>query len=789
MVLKDKLKIWQQNINKSPTCQHDLLSSDKLTKMDIDIVALQEPAINHNNLTIAAKDWITVYPSMHSSKPESTRAIILICAQISTETWNQLEFPSGDVTVVQLCGSWGKLTIFNVYNEGTSSNTINLLTNYHRDNRLDLKSGHMGTAHIIWLGDFNRHHPAWDNPSDVDLFSGDAIHEVEMLIEAVAEVGLISALPHGMPMHCHHVTKCWSRLDQVFISEHSENMLTACEALTGHRGINTDHLPICTELGLNVVLYEQEPALNLREVDWEEFRRVLDEHLLPIYPDKPITNQITLDQHCGELTRAIQRAIRITVPISSPAPNHKCWWTKELTQLRKLANKLGRKSYGLRNLPEHSVHTEHREAKRLYDSTLCFAKRQHWRDWLKRAKEPDIWTANRYVSTPASDGEKARIPILRHTADSQEAIASSNKKKSCVLAKAFFPPGPQGNTTVAAHKYPAQCQGNIRITAEQIRSQLHKIKPFKALEPDGIPNVVLTKCADRLTDRLLSIYGAIFKKGLSYEPWKQSTTVVLRKPGKPKYDVPKAYRPIALLNTMWKVLTAIVADHLTFVTETHQLLPANHFGGRPGRTTTDAMHLLANTIKASWRVGQVTAALFLDIEGAFPNAVPVQLLHNLRKHRVPRRITNFVSKMLTSRVTMLKFDRYTSEPMVIDNSIGQEDLLSMGLYQYYNADLLNVPRNKGELALAYIDDASMIATADTFAEAHDMLADMMTRAGGVNNWSVSHNSPLEYSKLALIDFPHSSSAKERLPLQLPQRVINPSVSTKYLRVIFDQNLS
>ena len=161
-----------------------MLSSNKLIQMNIDVVALQEPAINHNNLSIAAKDWITVYPSMHGSKPESTRAITLICAQISMEDWNQLEFQSGDVTVVQLSSSWGKLTILNIYNKGTSSNTINLLTNYHRENWLNLERCHIGMAHAIWLRDFNRHHPAWDDPNDDDLFIGDAIHEVEVLIEA-----------------------------------------------------------------------------------------------------------------------------------------------------------------------------------------------------------------------------------------------------------------------------------------------------------------------------------------------------------------------------------------------------------------------------------------------------------------------------------------------------------------------------------------------------------------------------------------------------------------------------
>jgi hypothetical protein len=62
-------------------------------------------------------------------------------------------------------------------------------------------------AHIIWLRDFNRHHPAWDNPNDDDLFLGDAIYKAEMLIEAIAEAGLIMALLYGTPMHCYHVTK------------------------------------------------------------------------------------------------------------------------------------------------------------------------------------------------------------------------------------------------------------------------------------------------------------------------------------------------------------------------------------------------------------------------------------------------------------------------------------------------------------------------------------------------------------------------------------------------------
>jgi hypothetical protein len=48
---------------------------------------------------------------------------------------------------------------------------------------------------------------------------------------------------------------------------------------------------------------------------------------------------------------------------------------------------------------------------------------------------------------------------------------------------------------------------------------------------------------------------------------------------------------------------------------------------------------------------------------------------------------------------------------------------------------------------------------------------------------------LEYTKLALIDFAHRSCPKERPPLSLLQCEIQPINNTKYLGVIFDQNLN
>src|SRR6266481_2171460 len=146
---------------------------------------------------------------------------------------------------------------------------------------------------------------------------------------------------------------------------------------------------------------------------------------------------------------------------------------------------------------------------------------------------------------------------------------------------------------------------------------------------------MLKRSADIILPFLLQIFRAVPALEVYADRWKEIVTCVLRKPGKLRYDVPKAYRPVALVNMMEKLLSSIIVEDITHLVEKHQLLPANHFGGCPGCNMTDSLHLLVDTIKAAWRRKQVVSALFLNIEGAFPNAVTARLLHNMRKRRIP----------------------------------------------------------------------------------------------------------------------------------------------------------
>ena len=70
--MQSKLVIWQQNLNKLQVGQHDIISSGKLVHANIDIIAIQEPALNFKDKMIAARDWIPIYPSTHEKEPSVT---------------------------------------------------------------------------------------------------------------------------------------------------------------------------------------------------------------------------------------------------------------------------------------------------------------------------------------------------------------------------------------------------------------------------------------------------------------------------------------------------------------------------------------------------------------------------------------------------------------------------------------------------------------------------------------------------------------------------------------------
>ena len=177
--------------------------------------------------------------------------------------------------------------------------------------------------------------------------------------------------------------------------------------------------------------------------------------------------------------------------------------------------------------------------------------------------------------------------------------------------------------------YPPLLKGAHFFSRACIRQVISLLSPYKAPGPHQIPNVVLIKCCNTIIDHLFYIFRAVIELNMYHPHWPESVTLVLQKVGKPSYDMAMAYHPIGLIDIIPKVFSTLGAKHISFLVEKYRLLPPTQFGSRPGRNTTDAMLLVTHKIKDVWRKGKTVAALFLDVQGAFPNMVKEWLIHNM----------------------------------------------------------------------------------------------------------------------------------------------------------------
>src|SRR6266481_8292426 len=98
-----RLRIWQQNLNKSRAAQEDLINSD--VHRNCDLLMLQEPFIDAYGNTKVTHKWRVVYPSSHLSLPLPPRAVIMVSTVIDTNQWSQINIPSSwDLVAVQFMG-------------------------------------------------------------------------------------------------------------------------------------------------------------------------------------------------------------------------------------------------------------------------------------------------------------------------------------------------------------------------------------------------------------------------------------------------------------------------------------------------------------------------------------------------------------------------------------------------------------------------------------------------------------------------------------------------------------
>lgn len=677
---QNDLKILQLNIMKSRAGMEALINDQ--ASQDLDVLLIQEPSTTSYQTYVNHRLWHTYQPTHHDDSTRK-RSLVYINKRISTSAHRQIACNHPDVTAIKIWNEKRQILVFSVYIEPidlyrvhetqsmqTTLDEIETTIEEHTQN------SPIPTSLII-AGDFNRHHPAW---------SGTYVHarimaQAEELINFIHARGLSSSLPSGTPTYW-SLSRPGQRSTVDLTLTDTPDSMVECDLYRDNFG--SDHCATLSGWDIRVQQRpEPPPRRAYKRAEWAKIGSMIHSHMLG-FPK--VETRGELDQAVKTLIDITTAAISKHIPRAKPSPYSKRWFTPELKTQLKEVNRSRRKYQrscarnGRKHPRTEDLHKEWRTKRRNWTRQLEKVKTADWKDFLDQATSQTVWRATPYMKR---NDAFANLPPIR-VGDHE---VTDNREKARVLLETFFPPTshPPSECIVPPKEIPWE-----PITEQEITKTLQRMKKRTAPGEDGIPTLVWFQIWPYISSIVTSIFTASIDLGHYPQRWKAAKIVVLRKPGKSDYTSPSAYRPISLLNTLGKLLEAVVARRLSYYAEKYKLLPDTQFGGRPGRTTEQALLVLANAIDQAWLRGRVVTLIAFDLKGAFNGVKATTLDARLLEKGIPTSARKWIQSFMRDRTASIHFDGFSTKVSPLKNAgLAQGSPLSPILFTLLNSGLVN----------------------------------------------------------------------------------------------------
>jgi len=124
----------------------------------------------------------------------------------------------------------GVTLIINMYNDNKNWNSICKAGQYMR------RREHEGNTseplpHLLWLGDFNCHHPLWDQHWSSHLLMWANLDRAQEVIDVMANYNFQMILPGGAPTLQALSTGNLTQTNNIFVSQELTSMVSECRTI------------------------------------------------------------------------------------------------------------------------------------------------------------------------------------------------------------------------------------------------------------------------------------------------------------------------------------------------------------------------------------------------------------------------------------------------------------------------------------------------------------------------------------------------------------------------------
>ena len=265
------------------------------------------------------------------------------------------------------------------------------------------------------------------------------------------------------------------------------------------------------------------------------------------------------------------------------------------------------------------------------------------------------------------------------------------------------------------------------MTKEVLEKKLADSAHNKAGGPDNCNFYLLSMCSPSVKEWLLEVVNLHLTTPMP-ESWQRSNVFLLYKKGAP--DIPSNYRPISLLNVVYKLIASHLTGTLSSLTAQHGLNHPAQIGGLHNRRTSDHICHLSALMGLGVEESPQSAAcgcvaptscncppspplpppgghfyhLYVDFNKAFNSVPRAALREALVRYGLPSWLVSAVFLLYTDPNEYPIVNGHTPSSYRLDRGLRQGCPMSPILFNLYlNLVLFSLPRFRGT-TFAFIDD-------------------------------------------------------------------------------------
>lgn len=453
----------------------------------------------------------------------------------------------------------------------------------------------------VLVGDFNLHHPGWGGDRVAQ-----AEKDAEILHQATSTAGMRCLLPPGLRTYSRSATDSGdfsTTIDLAFAGQRLEFRAHPTRALSVP-GFDSDHRPHHTRIFI-APNRDKEPRFNWDKANEKKYCEEVKKQLLTI-SCPTIRTAAAVDDYAKALVLAIYQAVRRTIPCYrkvAPRPKPEVV-PEDVQRARENEENQLRILHELRSRrKQRSQEEKCRIAKRETRHVTNMHKLASFRENIAGQSSQRRGLHQLARQVPSWSQPRRQVHLKRLIRPDGSVCQTDDESLHCFKDKiwpktsdASDPPAPE--VPELDPKRPRLFTPQ-RISDGELHEAFTSVERGKAVGTGDIISNALKVGWAEIYIYFKYLVNASFKTFHHPLCFRDATTIAFPKPDKEDYAQPKAYRPIALLSCIGKLLERLVAARPQLLAVQYKFLPSRQFACVE-RSTTEVLEHIFNFVYKAW---------------------------------------------------------------------------------------------------------------------------------------------------------------------------------------------